>query len=109
MYLGLIINDRSGTDHIPLGRNVVVLGGPDMYLGMIISLLLLWITSRLRGAGLGLLDILVPFAWWRSLAMASAVISLLLLIIFWNFYLIIGVLIDVLILITLIFTNWTPE
>ena len=51
MYLGLIINDRSGGDHIPLGNGIVVLGSPAMYLGLIISLLLLWGASRLRGAG----------------------------------------------------------
>ncbi len=60
-------------------------------------------------AGLGLLDILVPFAWWRTLAIISAVVSLLLLLAFWHRYLIIGVAIDILILAALIFTNWTPE
>ena len=60
-------------------------------------------------AGLALLDILVPFDWWRTLAIASAVVSLLLLIIFWNLYLIVGVAIDVVILATLIFTDWMPE
>lgn len=60
-------------------------------------------------AGLALLDILVPFDWWRALAIASAAVSLLLLVIFWNLYLIVGVAIDVVILVTLIFTDWTPE
>jgi hypothetical protein len=41
--------------------------------------------------GLALLDILVPFDWWRTLVIASAVVSLVLLIIFWNLYLVIGV------------------
>lgn len=60
-------------------------------------------------SGLALLDILVPFDWWSTLATASAAISLLLLIIFWNIYLIVGVLIDITILVTLLFTSWTPE
>ena len=60
-------------------------------------------------AGLALLEILVPFGWWRILAIASAMVSLLLLVVFWNLYLIIGVDIDVVILVTLIFTDWTPE
>ena len=59
-------------------------------------------------AGLALLDILVPFDWWRSLAIASTAASLLLLVIFWNLYLIVGVAIDVVILVTVIFTDWTP-
>ena len=60
-------------------------------------------------AGLGLLDILVPFDWWRTLAIASAVVSLLLLLLFWHPYVIVGVVIDVVILFGLIFTDWTPE
>jgi hypothetical protein len=59
--------------------------------------------------GLALLDILVPFDWWRTLAIIAAVVSLLLLVIFWNLYLIVGVAIDVVILVTLVFTDWTPE
>ena len=60
-------------------------------------------------AGLALLGFLVPFDWWRSLAIASAVVSLLLLVVFWNTYLIVGILIDIAILVTLIFFNWRPE
>ena len=59
--------------------------------------------------GLSLLDFLVPFDWWGALAMASAVVSLLLLIIFWHPYVIVGVVIDVAILVVVIFTEWTPE
>ncbi|HET6443433.1 MAG TPA: hypothetical protein VFI27_02545 [candidate division Zixibacteria bacterium] len=60
-------------------------------------------------AGLGLLDFLVPFDWWRTLAAVSAVISLLLLVIFWHPYVIVGVVIDVVILVVVLFTDWTPE
>jgi hypothetical protein len=60
-------------------------------------------------AGLGLLDILVPFDWWSALAVVSAAVSLLLLVVFWNSYLIVGLIIDVAVLVTVIFTNWTPE
>jgi len=59
-------------------------------------------------AGLALFGILVPFDWWRTLAIASAVVSLLLVVIFWNPYLIVGLLIDAAVLATLIFTNWSP-
>ena len=60
-------------------------------------------------AGLALLDILMPFDWWRTLAIASAAVSLLLLVTFWNLYLIVGIAIDVVILVTLVFSDWTPE
>jgi len=59
-------------------------------------------------AGLALFGILVPFDWWRILAIASAVVSLLLVVIFWDPYLIVGLLIDAAVLATLIFTNWSP-
>ncbi len=60
-------------------------------------------------AGLALFGILVPFDWWRVLAIASAVVSLLLVIIFWNRYLIAGLLIDVAFLVIPIFANWSSE
>jgi hypothetical protein len=59
--------------------------------------------------GLALLDFLVPFDWWRTLAVASAVVSLLLLVIFWHPYFIVGVLIDVVVLVVVLFTDWAPE
>lgn len=61
------------------------------------------------GTGLALLDFLVPFDWWPTLAIVSAAISLALLIIFWNLYVIVGVAIDLVILATPIFIDWIPE
>ena len=56
-------------------------------------------------AGLPIFGILVPFDWWRILAIASAVVSLLLVVIFWDPYLIVGLLIDAAVLVTLLFTK----
>ena len=67
------------------------------------------VTIGFIAAGLGLLDILVPFAWWRTLAITSAVVSLLLLILFWHRYLIVGGAIDIVILAALLLTTWKPE
>jgi len=64
---------------------------------------------RFVAAGLALFGVLVPFDWWRILAIASAVVSLLLLVIFWDPYLIVGLLIDAAVLVTLISTDWSPE
>ena len=60
-------------------------------------------------ASLALFGILVPFDWWRVLAIASAVVSLLLVVIFWHPYLIVGLLIDAAVLVTLLFTKWSPR
>lgn len=56
-------------------------------------------------SSLAFLDVLVPFDWWRALAIAAAVVSLSLLIMFWDMYLIVGALIDVAVLLTLCFTK----
>ena len=59
-------------------------------------------------SGLGVFGVLGLSEIWRTLAIASAVVSLLLLILFWHLWLIIGVLIDVGILIALLWLDWPP-
>ncbi len=59
-------------------------------------------------AGLALFDVLVPFDWWRALTIASALVSLVLVFICWDMYLIVGLLIDAVVLVTLLFTKWSP-
>ena len=65
-------------------------------------------TAGFVAAGLALFDIVLPTIWWRTLAIVSSVVSLLLLVAFWNKVLIIGLLIDLIILITLLFIKWSP-
>ncbi len=55
--------------------------------------------------GLALFGILIPIDWWRTLAAASAAVSLLLVVTFWHPYLIVGFLIDVAVIAILIFTD----
>ena len=57
-------------------------------------------------AGLGILGIPGLSTIWRSAAVVSASVSLLLLILFWHPWLVIGVLIDVAVLATLLWANW---
>ena len=59
-------------------------------------------------AGLALFGILVPFDWWRALVIASAVVSLFLAVIFWDRTLIVGLVIYVVVLVTLLLTDWSP-
>ena len=66
-------------------------------------------TIGLVATGLALFDVLVPFGAWRALAIGSAVVSLLLLVAFWDMYFIVGLIIDVVLLVTLLFTNWSPR
>ena len=59
-YLGLAISDKLGSDHVPLGGDLVLRQGPLAYLGLIISLLFLWVASRLRGASWGDFSLIRP-------------------------------------------------
>ena len=59
-------------------------------------------------AGLGILGLPGLSAIWRSAAVVSSCLSLLLLIIFWHPWLIVGVLIDVSILFALLWAQWPP-
>lgn len=67
----------------------------------------LWILAAAGFAvtGLGLLGIPILHEWWRTLALASAGVSGLLLILFWNPQLVVGVLIDAAIVGVLL---WNP-
>lgn len=59
-------------------------------------------------AGLGVLGVPGLTLVWRTLAIGSSCLSLLLLILFWHPWIIVGALIDVVILYTLVWMKWTP-
>ena len=67
------------------------------------------------GAGFGLLGWLVPHPWWRTLAIVSAVVSLLAVALFWNALMLffphkVGALgVDAAILVGLLVANWPTE
>jgi hypothetical protein len=71
---------------------------------------LLWITTTVAFAlvGLGVAGILVPQNLWLPIALVAAVSSLLLLILYWHPWLVLGVLIDVAFLWALLGTRWSP-
>jgi len=84
-YLGLAISDSIGSDYIPLGGDLVIRQGPLAYLGLIISLLFLWVASRLRGARWSDFGLIRPKSWFRtvlkSLGVLLAVFGTVILII----------------------------
>jgi hypothetical protein len=57
-------------------------------------------------AGLGIFGVAGLSEVWRTVAVFSASVSLLLLVLFWHLWLIVGVLIDIGILIALLWANW---
>lgn len=59
-------------------------------------------------AGLGIFGVAGLSAIWRTVAVISSCISLVLLILFWHPWLPVGVLIDIAILIALLWAKWPP-
>lgn len=59
-------------------------------------------------AGLGVFGVAGLSTIWRTLAVISACISLVLLIVFWHPWLPVGVLIDIAILVALLWAKWPP-
>ena len=70
----------------------------------------LWIGSTVLfvAAGLGVLGIPGVREIWQGLTIASAVISLLLLLLIWHPWLIVGALLDVAILLAILVFKWPP-
>jgi len=81
LYLGLLINNRIGDDHIALGGGVVILQGPIAYLGLIISVLFLYVSSRLRGAGWADFGLTRPKSWLRTVLMSLGVALVVFLVV----------------------------
>ena len=72
-YLGLVINNKIGSTHIPLWGDVVILGGPLGYLGLVLSLILLWFFSRQRKAKWDSYGVKRPTSWFRTILMSLGV------------------------------------
>ncbi len=79
LYLGLAASDRLGSNQINLGSDLILLGGPLSYLGLIVSIVFLWIVSRLRGANWITYGLKRPNNWFftilKSLGVALAVLG----------------------------------
>lgn len=60
-------------------------------------------------AGLGVFGVPGLTTVWRTVAVVSSCLSLLLLILFWHQWIVVGVLLDVGILIALLWAKWPPE
>jgi hypothetical protein len=74
-------------------------------LGIVLSVLTV---TGFALTGLAATGIIIPQAWWQPLTVASAFASLLLLLLFWHTWLILGVVIDLALLIALLWLRWQP-
>jgi membrane protease YdiL (CAAX protease family) len=73
LYLGLALSKRMGSDYVALGGELVLRQGPLVYLGLIISLLLLWGASRLRGVSWDDFGLTRPKSWFHTMLMSLGV------------------------------------
>ena len=62
----------------------------------------------LAAAGLGVLGIIVPTDWWRTLAIAGAAISLFMLVVYLHPLMILGTGLSIAILVALLWVHWPP-
>ena len=60
-------------------------------------------------AGLAMFDVLLPHEWWRALAIAASVVSLVLCALFWNIYLIVGPVVAIAIIVLVGLLQWPAE
>ena len=74
LYAGLILSDRLGSDVVPLGGNVVLLGGPLGYLGLVFSLAAVWVASKMRDVSWGEFGLARPKSWVRTVLMGLGVL-----------------------------------
>jgi membrane protease YdiL (CAAX protease family) len=73
MTLGLMLSERTGSDQLSLGGEVVLIQGPTAFLGLAISLVFFWAASRLRGVGWGDFGLARPKSWGRTLLISLCV------------------------------------
>jgi hypothetical protein len=83
------------------------LGFPEAWTKWIGILLVAAATISFIFAGIGVLGVPVFHALWRTVAVISAATSMVLLILFWHSRLLLGFVIDAVILVTLMWLNWT--
>jgi len=60
-------------------------------------------------AGLAMFDLLLPHDWWRALAIAASVVSLVLCALFWYTYLIVGPVVAISIIVVVGLLRWPTE
>jgi hypothetical protein len=61
------------------------------------------------GFGLAGLALLLHWSWWRPVAVISAVVSLVLLFVFWRNNLFVGAALDIAVLVSVLWLHWPPQ
>lgn len=69
----IVVSDWLGSDLVSLGGDVVLLGPPLGYLGIMISLVAIWVSARMRGVGWREFGLARPKSWVRTVSMGVVV------------------------------------
>ncbi len=91
-----------------LGRSSLLSGLNDAALRPLGLVLAVAAVTAFLGAGLGLLGVPLLHALWPTLAVAGAAASLLLLVLFWHAWLVVGVVISAAVVFAILVARW-PE
>jgi len=79
--LGTIVSNQIGNEHISLGGNRIILGGPITYLGLVISLIALWVVSHWRGVGWQYFGLHHPQSWLRTVLQSLGIALVVFLVV----------------------------
>jgi membrane protease YdiL (CAAX protease family) len=74
LYVLLAISGRlGGDDFVRLGGGLVLVGGPLVNLGLIVTLVIFWVVSRIRGSTWSDFGLAQPKSWVRTILMGVGV------------------------------------
>jgi membrane protease YdiL (CAAX protease family) len=74
LYVLLLISDRlGGDDFTPLGGELYLLGGPLVNLGLVVTIAILWVVSKIRGSTWSDFGLARPKSWGRTILMGIGV------------------------------------
>jgi membrane protease YdiL (CAAX protease family) len=74
LYIFLIVSDRLGeNDFVSLGGELLLAGGPLIYVGMLLTLAVFWVVSKIRGSVWADFGLARPKSWGRTILLGLGV------------------------------------
>lgn len=74
LYVLLIMSDRlGGDDFVPIGGELVLAAGPLVNLGLILTIAIVWVVSKIRGSTWSDFGLARPKSWGRTILMGIGV------------------------------------
>lgn len=74
LYVLLIISNRlGGDDFVPLGGGLSLLAGPLVNLGLVVTIAIFWVVSKIRGSTWSDFGLARPKSWGRTILMGIGV------------------------------------